>query len=151
MKKFIIFNVLIIMLFLLTGCNKKTALGVLDFKTKMEGYEISDATNQFDGAVGILSSATIAKSSDGWQIEFYVLTDDVNAKNMFIDNKDEFDLYVTEENNSIMTNDGNYATYTLNSDDYYYYLSRIDNTLLFVKVKDKYMNTVKGIVEGLGY
>lgn len=90
-------------------------------------------------------------SSDGWQVEFYVLDDSANATAMFNTNKNIFENYKGNSSSEKSSSIGNSASYSLTSSGYYMYLCRIDNTLLYVKVQDIYKDTVKDLVKELGY
>ena len=90
-------------------------------------------------------------SSDGWQVEFYVLDSSENASAMFNSNKNIFQNYSSTSSSEKTSITVNSATYSLTSSGYYMYLSKIDNTLLYVRVQDTYKNTVKDFVKALGY
>ena len=94
--------------------------------------------------------ATVAKN-DGWQVEFYVLDTEQSAKGMYDTNKTIFENYESGNNVHATVTLKNYSTYMIKSSGYYMYLSRVDNTLLYVKVDDKYEDTVKSLVKDLGY
>ena len=59
-----------------------------------------------------------------------------------------FYLNSSSESSSSM---GNYSSYTLVSNGYYMHLCRVDNTLLYVKVSDTYKDSVKKLINELGY
>ena len=90
-------------------------------------------------------------SSDGWQVEFYVLDNSANASSMFNSNRNIFENYRSNSSSEKSAITGNSSTYSLISSGYYMYLCRIDNTLLYVKVQDTYKNTVQNFVKALGY
>ena len=70
---------------------------------------------------------------------------------MFLTNKTTFESYKSNSSTELKTTMGNYETYALTSGGYYMYVSRVDNTLLYLRVDDKYKATVKSLVEELGY
>ena len=45
----------------------------------------------------------------------------------------------------------NYATYSLTTNGKYKYLSRIDNTLVYIDVDESYKDIVKDIMKEIGY
>lgn len=152
-KRNIIFGVVcFFMLFALTGCGNKTAITTSDFKTKTEklNYTTTDITSQY-ASYGYIQEATVAQSSDGYQVEFYVLDDAGNATSMFNTNKTTFDSYKGNSSTEISASMGNYSSYTLTSSGYYMHLCRVDNTLLYVKVNDTYKDSVKSLIKELGY
>ncbi len=152
-KKNIFFGVVcFLMLFALTGCGNKNAITTSDFKSKTENlsYVTTDVTSQY-ASYGYIQEATIAQSSDGYQVEFYVLDDAGNATSMFNTNKATFESYKGNSSTESSSSMGNYSSYSLTSSGYYMYLCRVDNTLLYVKVKDTYKNSVKSLIKELGY
>ena len=136
----------------LTGCGNKNMISKDDFITKAENNDlvVTDATNQYS-SYGYITSATIAQHSDGWQIEFYVLDDAANAQSMFNTNKTNFENSKGGTATETSASMGNYSTYGLTSNGYYMYVSRVDNTLLYVRVKDTYKDKVKDVIKDLGY
>ena len=139
-------------LFLFTGCGKKTVATDADFRKVFQesGYAIYDATSQFD-ATGVVESASIAQSTSGHQVEFYVLKSEEDAVSMFNTNKSTFEAYKGNSSSESSANMSNYSTYTLTSSGYYMHLCRVDNTLLYVRVKDNFKKDVQAIVKKLGY
>ncbi len=45
----------------------------------------------------------------------------------------------------------NYSTYSLTTNGKYKYLSRIDNTLIYIDASDDYKDAIKDIIKELGY
>lgn len=138
-------------LFLLTGCGSKTVISTETFinKTKASGYTITDVSSQY-AKYETIKEATVAQR-EGLQIEFYVLIDKENAQSMFNTNKTTFEGFKGSSSTELSSNMGNYSSYTLNSSGYYMHLCRVDNTLLYVRVDQKYKDTVKEIINELGY
>ena len=99
---------------------------------------------------GIFKKALVAKKKD-YQIEFFVLNTETDAKDMFKDNKKKFESSKSgtyaQSNISLL----NYSMYTLESGGYYMYISRIDNTVLYTKVNSKYKDDVKLFIKKIGY
>ena len=152
-KKNIIFTVFVFfMLFSLTGCGKKTVITTSDFKSKTEkiGFITTDVKYQYSSYEYVLE-ATVAQSPDGYQVEFYVLDDVGNATSMFNINRTIFEGYKGNSSSELSSSMSNYSSYTLTSSGYYMHLCRVDNTLLYVKVKDTYKDSVKDLIKDLGY
>lgn len=152
-KKTILFNIIcFIALIALTGCGNKKAITLEEFKSEAqkENLTISDTISQFKNYSQI-KSATAAKSSDGWQVEFYVLDSNDSAISMFNTNKEIFENSKNglSSNSSISLN--NYESYVLKTNGYYKSVSRIDNTLVFVNVLEKHEDSVKDFLKKLGY
>lgn len=136
----------------LTGCGKKTAITTADFKsiTESHSYTTVDVTSQY-ASYGNINEATVAQSPDGFQVEFYVLDDEGNATSMFNTNKSDFESYKGNYSSESSSSMSNYSSYTLTSSGYYMHLCRVDNTLLYVKVSDTYKDSVKDLINELGY
>lgn len=152
-KKTILFGIICLMMFaIVTGCGSKKAISTNDFKSKSEklDYTTVNVLKQYE-AYPHVKEATLAQHKDGFQVEFYVIDDDANATSMFNTNKEYFESLKDNLSTELSSNMNNYSTYTLTSNDYYMYLSRVDNTLLFVKVKDSYKEKVKNLIKELGY
>lgn len=135
-----------------TGCGNKKAISTSTFKsiTEENNYITSDVTNQ-SISYEYVNEATVAQSSEGFQIEFYVLDSESNAINMFNTNKDIFESYKGNTSTETSSNIGNNTIYTLTSNGYYMHLCRVDNTLLYVRVLDSYKDSVKDIIKKIGY
>ncbi len=145
------FFVTAIVLFL-TGCGNKTVITNDDFiaKAQSNNYTITDVTEEYS-SFGNVKSGTVAQSSNDWQVEFYVLTDESNATSMFNTNKDAFESYKSNSSAESSVSMGNYTSYSLTSGGYYMYLCRVDNTLIYARVADTYKDTVKSFIKDLGY
>ncbi len=142
----------LLMVFVLTGCKNKTAITTSDFKTKAEGlgYTTADVLDKFS-TFEYVKEATVAQSADGFQVEFYVLDNESNATGMFNTNKTSFESSKSGVSSESSVNMANYSTYTLTSNGYYMHLCRVDNTLLYVKVKESKKDAAKKLIDDLDY
>ena len=132
---------------------EKTAITASSFYTTMsqKGYSVQDANRQF-AEYDYVKQVYIAASKDySYQIEFYELLDDSYATSFYNNNKSIFES--SKGNASAETSVGlkNYSKYTLSSNGKYMVVSRIDNTVIYVNVDDNYKDTVKDILDELGY
>lgn len=132
---------------------EKTSITASSFYTTMsqKGYSVQDASSQFS-EYNYVKQAYIAASQDySYQIEFYELLDDSYATNFYNNNKSIFES--SKGNASAETSVGlkNYSKYTLSSNGKYMVVSRIDNTVIYVDVADNYKDTVKALLDELGY
>lgn len=132
---------------------EKTSITASSFYTTMsqKGYSVQDANSQFS-EYDYIKQVYIAASKDySYQIEFYELLDDSYAISFYNNNKSIFES--SKGNTSAETSVGlkNYSKYTLSSNGKYMVVSRIDNTVIYVKVDDSYKDTVKSILNELGY
>lgn len=151
-KLFSISLICMLLLVSLTGCTKKTVITTEHFKSiaQSHNYILTDATNQY-ASYGYIKEATIASIDSDSQVEFYVLDTEENAKYMFTLNKTKFESSKGSASTEKSFELGNHASYTLNSNDSYMYLSRIDNTLIYVNVPSESKDTVKSFVDELKY
>lgn len=152
MKKILTGFILICSLFLLTGCGTKKSIDVEQFTkiAKDKGYEVVDVTEQY-ASFGYIKSGTVATDNYNWQVEFYILEDEVGAKNMFESNKTKFKKEKGNSNTYSEVNLKNYSTYTLKTNNKYKYLSRVDSTLIYCDVDAKYEKEAKAFIKELGY
>ena len=153
-KKLIIIFTLFLTLFTLTGCflKPRKAASADDFKSiaskhNLTVVDVYDQMKQYE----VIKTALLARASDGWQIEFYILSTDDDAIDMYETNKTLFENSKEGKSREKYANIKNYSMYNLISGGKYMYLSRINNTLLYVKVDKKYEDNVKRIVKELGY
>ena len=140
------------MLLILTGCGNKTAIDTNKFKSIVENHNLvtSSALAQFS-EYNYVKEATIAQSSDNWQIEFYVLDSVENAISMFNTNKAKFENSKGSVNSESSVSLGNNSSYTLNSNGYYMHICRVDNTMIYAKVSDNNSKAAKDLITELGY
>lgn len=163
MKKKVAIVVLICSLFLSAGIIavvlfvknidfKKEAIKAREFASIMddENYEIIDVTAQYE-SYGIDEAYVAIEENRDYQIEFYELSSESKAKNMFETNKDYFEDGAGNSKITSSYSIGNYNIYSLTSNGNYQYLCRVDNTLLYIDVEDEYKDEVKDIIEELGY
>ncbi len=131
---------------------EKDAIKAREFASLMEdeNYDIVDVTSQYE-AYGIDEAYIAIDSDQDYQIEFYELSSESKAKSMFESNKDYFKDREGSTKVTTSYSIGNYNIYSLTSNGDYMYLCRVDNTLLYIDVDDKYKDEVKDIVENLGY
>lgn len=163
MKKPLIVAIITILLILiiaggigiiLNNLNKeKISITSTSFKNSMEekGYILTDANRQFE-EYDYLEQVYVAVSSDyNFQIEFYELTNNSYAKNFFNNNKAIFESSKGSAATETNLNAKNYSKYTLSSNGKYKVVSRINNTVIYADVDDTYKDTVKSILDELGY
>ncbi len=140
-----------IMLFIITGCGNKKAISTDTFKTNAEGegFTVTDVQAQYS-SYGYINQATVA-AKDGYQIEFFVLSDSTYAKSMFDTNKAILENINGNNKTKTEINMSNYNKYTVSTSTNYGYLSRIDNTLIFINASNDKKDDIKKFVKKLGY
>ncbi len=131
---------------------EKTPILASTFNTTMEskGYVMTDTTSQFAQYPNYMSESYVAQKT-GYKIEFYELTSEENAISMYNTNKTKFESQKTNASASATASMNNYATYSLTTNGKYKYLSRIDNTLVYIDVDESYKDIVKDIMKEIGY
>lgn len=153
-KKLLVVLSMFLVLFTLTGCflRPRKAATAEDFRevAKNNNLTIVDAYDQMS-QYNVFKSALLAKSAEGWQVEFYILNTDADAQDMYDTNKKIFENSKTGTTRENYLTLKNYSMYNLISGDKYMYLGKIDNTMLYVKVDEKYTDNAKKIIKELGY
>lgn len=131
---------------------EKTPITADTFSTimKEKGYAVNETTGLF-AQYGNYISKSYAAQKAGYQIEFYELSSEENAIEMYNTNKEKFDAQKTNDSNPTIVSEDNYTTYSLNANRKYKYLSKINNTLIYIDVDDAYENTVKELIKEIGY
>lgn len=135
--------------FLFSFINKeKESLTSTEFKNIMEdkGYEVVDATNQFEGYNEIQTVYLAVDKNKEYQIEFYDLKAESEAISFYNHNK----KIAGSSNNYSEMNLNNYSKYT-SSDSNYLVISRINNTVVYVDEDIKHKDVIKSVLKDLGY
>lgn len=153
MKKKIIIGIIAILgLFTLTGCNNKKALNANDFVDLVEqnNYITTNIINDFNNYPQIKSAFIIQNKDMTYQIEYYELDTVENTKTFYEGN---IKVFKQQENikkkNKVETD--NYQKYTQETDTVYSFISRIDNTIIYLTVDMKYKDEVNKLIEKIGY
>lgn len=152
MKKSIYIFISLLLLFMVSGCTNKKAIDTkkfIDLANKYD-YSYSDVLDQYS-SYEYIKEATIIGEIDGWQIEFYILDNSSNAEGMFETNKEIFEKSRGSSSIYYSINAKNSSTYSLTSNGRYMYLSRIENTLIYIDVQEQYKSLVESLVEEIGY
>ncbi len=142
-----------IVLIAFNALNKeKTPISANTFNTTMasKGYVMTNTTSQFSQYENYMSESYVAQKP-GYQIEFYQLSNEENAISMYNTNKAKFESQKTNSSASATASMNNYSTYSLTTNGKYKYLSRIDNTLVYIDVDESYKDVVKDIMKEIGY
>lgn len=124
-----------------------------DFKDKMEykDFEIIDAIDQFED-YDYIEKAYIALEEDyEYKIEFYKLDEEDDAIRFYNINKEVFDDSKGSSSAETSVSMGNNSKYTLKTKDEYKVVSRIENTVMYADVDEKYEDEVKEILKEMGY
>lgn len=156
LKNTLIIALLIATMFGFSGCGqKKKSITSDEFQSimKSKNFIVENGKSQYASYPEITECYLSAPSDMSFTIEFYVLDSDSSAQNMFSKNKAIFEE-AKEGSKSRFENSvslANYSKYTLQVDDKYKAISRIDNTLIYVNTSARYKDDVSKILEELGY
>lgn len=131
---------------------EKTSISADTFNTTMlaKDYVMTDTTSQF-AQYGSYMTKSYAAQKSGYQIEFYELSSVENAISMYNTNQKKFESQKSNASISSTASMKNYSTYSLTTNGKYKYVSRIDNTLIYVDADDDYKDTIKDIMKEIGY
>lgn len=152
MKKILLLIISIIMIFTLTGCTK-LALHPDDVTTIISnlGHKVEDISDKYTDYDNIVKVLKIKDIEDRWEIEYYLLKDLHSAERMYQENFELFNLFESQATFYSEVNQGNYSTYKLQTSGSYMYLSRVDNTLLYIDVNILHKNIMEEIITALAY
>lgn len=153
MKKKLLIVLVLLTLVLTTGCTNKEAKTSKEFIKIMENnkYEIVNVKKQFENYAQVKEATIAIEQSKNYQIEFYVMSDEKNAKSFYENNREIFKENATNSNVNTEVNLGNYSKYTQTSNGKYSVISRIDNTIIYLNVDEKNKENIEEILETLGY
>lgn len=150
----IIAVIIVVVIILFTVLNKeKEAITANEFSTIMQskGYTIIDAKEQFDSYDYIENAYIATLSSSDYQIEFYEMSNNDYAVSFYNNNKSIFESSKGNASGETSVSMANYSKYTLSTNGMYKVLSRINNTVIYMNVDSEYKDTVKSILDELGY
>lgn len=152
-KKYLIL-LLIMAVFVMTGCNSSKTKEVASVETfnneaTTEGFTVSDNSDAYQ-EYDYISSSTIA-TIDELDIEMVVYDTDEFAKKSQEQQIEKFNL-LKGVNAVIKKDEGkNYYRYTMVANGKYMITSRIDNTLIFCKTDTNNSEKVEKLFDTLGY
>lgn len=150
----VIVVILVVVFFLIfSNLNKeKTPMSASTFSSTMEtkGYTLTEATSQFSQYGNYVTKVYVAQKTN-YQIEFYEISTEENAISMYNYNKSKFEAQKTGTYTSTNVDLKNYSIFSLTVNGKYKYISRIDNTIIYVDADEVYKNDIKNTIKELGY
>ena len=151
-KKIFIYIISLLVMFILSGCNNNKIITVDEFKKEAEklNYVTLDVTEQYTSNKNIKNVIT-TKGSEKYTILFFVFDDDLSATGMFNTNKSSFESYKNNNSKERSLSMIDYSIYALESDNYYMYICRVNNTLIYTKVSNIYKDKVNKLIKKLEY
>lgn len=143
-------TILLLLIFILCGCQSKSALTPTEFKNIMTNnkYKVSNITDnyQYDR---LFKSYKATKHN--YDIIYYKLNNKEQAINFYESSQVNLNLNKTNNKKETNVSTNNYNKYTLTTSDSYLILCRIDNTIIYSSVDIKYKNKVNSIIKKIGY
>ena len=134
-----------------TGCTKKTELSAEKFRNKMEedGYIVQEVTSQFS-QYSYINKVYIAQNKDKtYQIEFYAMSSESNAKSFYENNKAIFEKVSISSHT--MVDLGNYSKYSQTGEGKYSVISRVGKTAIYVNADVAHKDEIKAVLKKLDY
>lgn len=155
LKKFTAGALIVLILFSAASCSlfkEKESITAEDFREAMEdeGLTVEDGTDQFKD-VEEVEKCLLAYTED-YQIEFYVLETEDQARSGYNRNKSDFETsFGGTGSTKSQVSIANYSKFAMTTSDGYYVLSQIDNTMIFLQVDKEYKEEVNELLETIGY
>lgn len=139
-------------LLMLSGCLYKKKTEDTSFRAVVEakGYTVEDVTDRYDPEVGVASCLYVYDAEKPFELGFYSVETQKQAKAMCDQNMKKFELFAQGETGS-KTGAGNNVKYELTADGRYMVNSSIGNTFIYADVPEEDTETVKSILAELGY
>ena len=150
-KKGLLIVLLVVARFTLTGCITKKALSSAEVKAivEKEGFTATEDTESYQEYDHIKEVLELGNTN--FYLQFFVISDVEKAKTLFNNNKELIDNNREGNYTNSSLSGKNYETYELISGGYYMYVSRVDNTLVYVMQKEEYKDEIKKIIKALKY
>lgn len=154
-KHLIVFSIFVILIMIVcTGCGSKSPITTTDFISTMESQDfyIKDIMDQY-AEYEVFTSATLAVNpTNEYQIEFYTFVDDNMAKDSYsVTKKNQIEPYEEGSSSNVSVNTDKYSKCAVTANGQYMFISRIDNTMVYIKAPDSYKDEVKKLIDKLGY
>ena len=145
--------IIIILIMFLCSCNELVAVDTNKYIDVSKHYNLNireDAQKELDNNKYI-SNLTISENNK-FKSFFYIFND----LQVAIDSFDNEKAVLETQKNSVIysetkVNLNNFNKYIIDTNDNYYYLIRVDNTLLYIEGKDNYKTEINSFAKELGY
>lgn len=150
-RKILGFFLLALLAMSLTACSSKEAATADAFQKKLEslGYEVVDITAQYAQFEHIQKALGLEKG--GVHIEFFKINSKDAATAMFNGNSERVKKFKSSGAVESSVSVSNYQTYSLTTDETYYTVSRIDDTLIYAYSSKEKKDVLQDILSGLDY
>ena len=140
----------IVMVLGLTGCLKKEKVTQDVFKNVVESYGLTIIDKSIEFPDEKLLSYLSATNNE-YFIEYYELDSEENAKDIYNTNKNDIEAFKGSNYSQVDLNGLNYQLYKLTANGKYYFISRVENVIIYSEVKSNYKDKIKEITEDLGF
>ncbi len=148
-KNIILSCICLITVLLLAGCSK-TKIDSDRFKSVLEekGFTVE---NQSNGNISYdINELYVANKGDDYIVEYFSFKDKDYAKKTFDSRVDNYNNISVKKSRSTTTY-GNYEKVAIVADGRFYYIARIDNTIVLALTSENYKKDAEEIINTLGY
>lgn len=112
---------------------------------KDEGFEVKEITNTFGS-----NAKKIYKADNGkYSIEYYNFNNNSDADCFFVSVQSE--LKTKSATKEVSISGRNYSSYTLVKSGAYYFVERVDNTVVIVQGSSSHEDSSKKLLKNMGY
>ncbi len=142
----------LLLLFTLSSCLYKKKTDAESFRATVEsrGYTVEDVTDRFEEEVGVSKCYYVRIPEEAFELAFYAVDTQKQAKAMCDQNMKKFELFAAGEKGTT-TGSGNNVKYELTADGRYMVNSSIGNTFIYADVPEEKAEDIKAILTILGY
>lgn len=151
-KLLLLLSLILILFISLTYLKKDNILSIDKFDkiVKKENLKTVDVKDSFD--TENINDAIIAYNKYGdYQIEYIIFNDVETTKSAFLINKNDFKTDKNDNDIETFESSKKSSKYELITKEKYMYISRIDNSLIYVNTDITYKDETKNIIDKLGY
>lgn len=151
-KKIFISILLLVLVFTLTGCFSKEKIDSKKFisiskKEKLTVYGITENYKSYKN----LKIGYAASSLLGWRITFFEFKDSTSVEDIFDQEVKNIKKKKSDDDDEDKSGLRNYKTYELTTKSNYYYISRVDNTMISVTSDISHKESITKFINKLGY
>lgn len=151
MKKITLLLVILIMSTALVGCGDKEKIAINDFTAIANEYNfyVEDSTDTY-GDTNV-KEGKVAMLSNACTVEFIEFETEEDAIRMFDSIQPVFASFEEDSRKHVSVDLKHYDKYMVSTDMYYKYVSRVDNTLVYVNTISSHEKEVKEFIDRMGY
>jgi len=154
-KKCLVLSLLLVlMLTLVIGCTGKKELTAKEFKTLMEEekFTVVDSTENYTQLSNVKKVLIATSTLSSYKIEYYQFKNNKKSKELFDKLESTFENKKSKKNVQYQTTSlGNYNYYSLTTVDSYKIVSRIGKTVIVTDSDRRNKESIKEIINKLGY